>query len=55
MDIGVFDLKMDVAKSKCPMCAKFVNPDTCGFNNTFYCFAGIKRDSIDQPPIKINE
>ena len=54
MGTGIFDLKFDVADSKCPVCYKFVNPDTCAFNNTYYTFAGFKRDSMDQPPVKVN-
>ena len=55
MGTGIFDMIFDVEKSKCPMCYKFVQPDTCGFNNTYYSFTGIKRDSMDKPPVKINE
>jgi len=47
MRTGIFDYKYDIAKAKCPMCKKFTNPETCGFNNTFYSFSGIKRDSIE--------
>jgi len=31
---GIHDLIIDDSKYKCPICKDFVEPITCGFNNT---------------------
>ena len=57
MNSGIFDLILDVEESKCPICDEFVNPrpDVCGFHSTNFSFAGIKRDSVEDSLVKINE
>lgn len=53
MGQGVFDFTYDLHKCKCPLCKKFIRPETCGYTDTEYTFVGIKRDKPDQPPTRV--
>lgn len=56
MPIGytVFDIVTDSNETttKCPVCNKYVEPVTCGFNNCWWRYQGIKQDEIGKPPRK---
>jgi hypothetical protein len=56
MHIGYekFDLVLDANESttKCPMCLKYVDPDTCAFNNCWWNWSGIKQTAKTKAPIK---
>ncbi|CAF4074079.1 unnamed protein product [Rotaria sp. Silwood2] len=41
---------IDIAKTVCPICKQYVQPTTCGFNNCWWRFEGIKRDGEGKPP-----
>ena len=51
-----FDLLVDSNETTtvCPMCRKYVDPITCGFNNCWWRFEGIKQDETcpGAPPRK---
>ena len=52
MGIGTFDMMLDTEKSekcKCPMCKEFVEPKSCGFNNSCYTYSGIKAVENKKP------
>ncbi|CAF1055198.1 unnamed protein product [Rotaria sp. Silwood1] len=36
--------------TKCPMCSKYVNPTTCGFNNCWWKYEGIKQPNEYEEP-----
>ncbi|CAF0798053.1 unnamed protein product [Rotaria sp. Silwood1] len=40
----------DIAKTVCPICKQYVQPTTCGFNNCWWRFEGMKRDGEGKPP-----
>ncbi len=56
MPIGYkkFDLLLDPSESatKCPMCSKYVNPQTCAFNNCWWRWTGVKQNSNAEAPIQ---
>ena len=49
-----FDLMLDQDKSKCPMCYKFIKPETCGLFGCEYCFTGIKMGIGGALPERVN-
>jgi len=54
MGSGIFDLIEDQHLSKCPLCEKYVNPETCGFTNCTYSFTGTKKDKPSSPPENVS-
>ncbi len=54
MPIGYkkFDLVSDPSESttKCPLCSKYVNPQTCGFNNCWWRWIGVKQNTEAEAP-----
>lgn len=45
---GVFDLILDRATATCPVCSKSVVPQSCGFNNCSWRWAGKKSGGEEQ-------
>jgi hypothetical protein len=56
MPIGYrkFDLISDANESttKCPICSKYVEPETCGFNNCWWKWSGIKQVKKGEAPVR---
>jgi len=56
MGFSSFDLIVDVEKKKdfleCPMCNNFVYPLTCGLNNCWWRFSGVKEDESNQSIVR---
>ena len=53
ISLSTFDLILDQSKSKCPVCAQFVKPNTCGFLDCYYSFTGIKLSEEGKPPERV--
>ena len=55
MPIGYkkFDLTSDANESttKCPECSKYVEPQTCGFNNCWWKWSGLKQVRKGEAPV----
>ncbi len=55
MPIGYrkFDLISDTNESttKCPVCSKYVEPETCTFNNCRWKWSGLKEVKKDEAPV----
>ncbi|CAF1392740.1 unnamed protein product [Adineta steineri] len=51
---GEFDIVVDTSETtaKCPLCKKYVEPITCGFNNCWWIYTAIK-DVQGEPPKRI--
>ncbi|CAF3851252.1 unnamed protein product, partial [Rotaria sp. Silwood1] len=49
-----FDIIIDSSETttKCPLCKQYVEPITCGFNNCWWKYEGIKQDEDGKPPIR---
>ena len=45
-------LDADATTTMCPICKKFVDPETCGFNNCWWRFEGMKQEKAGEPPVK---
>ena len=53
ISLSKFDLILDQSKSKCPVCAQFVKPNTCGFLDCYYSFTGIKISEEGKSPERV--
>ncbi|CAF1070129.1 unnamed protein product [Rotaria sordida] len=40
----------DIDKTVCPVCKQYVEPKTCGFNNCWWRFEGVKKEGSGKPP-----
>jgi hypothetical protein len=40
----------DIGKTLCPICKQYVEPKTCGFNNCWWRFEGVKKEGQGKPP-----
>ncbi len=49
-----FDIVLDTNESttKCPMCSKYVEPESCAFNNCWWKWSGVKQTKKGEPPIR---
>lgn len=49
-----FDMLLDTNDNTtiCPVCEQYVEPQTCGFNNCWWRYQGIKQDEIGKSPKK---
>lgn len=49
--MGMFDLLLDAPSVACPVCRRYVEPETCAFNNCEWSYAGVK--VADDMPVAV--
>ncbi|CAF1190347.1 unnamed protein product [Rotaria sordida] len=58
MPIGYrkFDIIIDSSETttKCPLCKQYVEPITCGFNNCWWRYEGVRQDEEGKPPTRFS-